>query len=138
MAHATDKSNIIMPEGGFNCTKTFEPNMMFFTDAEGQEHKIHMPKGTFKAALKYFNEKNYGELAKFPVWGWFSKFSSSIIMTIAFFASSNLTIRLFLANQQYQEGDEIDVEAEAEAEAETEAKEQLSVVDVGDRKSCSR
>lgn len=69
MARATDKSDIIMPKNGLNCTKTVEPNKMNFTDGEGKEHNIHMPKGTFKTACKYFEEKKYGELAKFPVWG---------------------------------------------------------------------
>jgi hypothetical protein len=67
MARATDKDDMIPPEIDHNCTHTVEPNKMTFTDAEGKEHNIHMPKGTFKTACKYFEEKKYEELAKFPV-----------------------------------------------------------------------
>ncbi|MCJ1436563.1 hypothetical protein MMC27_005943 [Xylographa pallens] len=69
MARAADKSSIVMtPEVAENCKKSVRPNCMTYTDAEGTEHSIHMPTGTYEIATKYFVENNFEELAKFPAW----------------------------------------------------------------------
>ncbi|ATY61266.1 hypothetical protein A9K55_006523 [Cordyceps militaris] len=47
----------------------FEPNNFIYTDNNGIRHNIHLPGGTYKKAMKYYEEKNWNELAKFPAWG---------------------------------------------------------------------
>lgn len=47
----------------------FEPNSFFYNDDKGIRHSIYMPKGTHKPAIKYYEEQNWDELAKYPKWG---------------------------------------------------------------------
>ncbi|CAM1503340.1 Fc.00g081160.m01.CDS01 [Cosmosporella sp. VM-42] len=51
-----------------DCKMMVEPNMMAYQDKDGVEHKIYLPKGTFKAAAEHFEAGNFDELAKFPAW----------------------------------------------------------------------
>lgn len=53
------------------CTRVVEPNKMTYADPQGIRHEIYLPKGTFRTASAYYVDKNYEELAKFPVWGRF-------------------------------------------------------------------
>lgn len=55
-----------LPEG---YEAVFEPNHFVYGDNEGIRHSIHLPAGTYRKAMKYYEEENWNELAKFPVWG---------------------------------------------------------------------
>ena len=46
-----------------------EPNIMGFTDEDGVQHEIHLPKGTFQAATQLFLDGNWTLLKTFPKWG---------------------------------------------------------------------
>ena len=66
---STDGNKTMTPEEAANCKKLVEPNKMVYTDAEGVQHEIHMPAGTFKTASEHYVAQNYDELKKFPAWG---------------------------------------------------------------------
>lgn len=55
-----------LPEG---FTAIFEPNKLEYNDGKGVRHSIHMPTGTFRKAIKYYEDENWDELAKHPAWG---------------------------------------------------------------------
>lgn len=50
------------------CAFMTEPNMLQYQDNDGVVKQIHLPKGTFQAAVGHFKAGNYEELAKYPVW----------------------------------------------------------------------
>lgn len=54
-----------LPDG---YTAVFEPNNFKYKDSNGIEHNKHMPRGTFRKALKYYEQGNWGNLAKYPAW----------------------------------------------------------------------
>lgn len=44
-----------------------EPDKMVYRDGTAIRH-IHLPNGTFQDAMKYYQDKDYGQLAAFPAW----------------------------------------------------------------------
>lgn len=54
-----------VPEGYM---AVFEPNHFMYDDNEGTRHSIHLPASTYGQAMKYYEEGNWDDLAKFPVW----------------------------------------------------------------------
>jgi len=44
-------------------------NKMTYTDPEGIQHVIHMPKGTFTTASEHIMANDFEKLAEFPAWG---------------------------------------------------------------------
>ncbi|KAG6362485.1 hypothetical protein INS49_010716 [Diaporthe citri] len=53
--------------GGDHSMDCQEPDRMAYHDGTAMR-QIHLPDGTFWDAMKYYQEKNYGELAAFPAW----------------------------------------------------------------------
>ncbi|PVH75769.1 hypothetical protein DL98DRAFT_518461 [Cadophora sp. DSE1049] len=49
-------------------TRTVECNSMSYTDGEGVQRQIWIPKGTLKTACKHLDNKNWAALTKFPTY----------------------------------------------------------------------
>ncbi|OAR05861.1 hypothetical protein LLEC1_05761 [Akanthomyces lecanii] len=64
-----------LPEG---YTAGVEPNQFGYKDGDGVEHLIHMPGGTYQKTIKLYNEKNWDELAKYPVWSMSPEYQSHV------------------------------------------------------------
>lgn len=48
--------------------KVLQANKMVYRDGKGARREIYMPKGTMKKACQHYIDKNWGELAKYPIW----------------------------------------------------------------------
>lgn len=49
-------------------TRTVECNSMSYTDGEGVQRQIWIPKGTLKTASKHLENQNWAALARFPTY----------------------------------------------------------------------
>jgi hypothetical protein len=66
-------SYIVQPGRTMAITRCVRPNAIHFTDDNGVKHRIYIPTGKFKQAMKLFEEKNWEELQKYPVYSKFER-----------------------------------------------------------------
>jgi hypothetical protein len=65
MSGSNKTVQLVDPE---KCEQVVQPNKMTYTDADGV-HEMHLPDGTFDAAVKYIQNQAFDKPAKYPAWG---------------------------------------------------------------------